>query len=268
MDTINKPNKRRLKFHLATLFTSIILLSPLAAYARDGASLKIEPSYFSGTYGTGKPNSIYYLPVTAAYERDQVKISVTIPYLELRGEALISNGQVVGTGNAAGTSAVSRAGLGDIAIKGKYYLSKQSGLIPGLAPYFVLVVPTGSQKNGLGTGEFSEEPGSVLHWRLCRRLFSFIKLGYRFNGSPNGQKFRNVPVLTAGITGVLAPGHYLTAVFAGHPAIQARFPNAADILIAYDTSFMTNNDLQIFIDKGISGGSANIGAGIGVATHF
>lgn len=246
------------------LCAAIFFVPPATAIARDGISLKIEPSYFSGSYGTGRQNSIYYLPVTAAYERDNVKISVTIPYLSLRGHTLVSNGQVIG----ASTSTISRAGLGDIAIKGKYYLTKQSGFLPGLSPYFVLVVPTGSRNHGLGTGEFNEEPGSVLHWRLGRRFFSFVKLGYRFSGSPAGQKFRNVPILTTGITGVMAPGHYLTVVFAGHPAIQAGFPNAADILVAYDTSFMKNNDLQLFIDKGITGGSANIGAGIGIATHF
>ncbi|OYV44953.1 MAG: hypothetical protein B7Z75_02190 [Acidocella sp. 20-57-95] len=245
-------------------YALIILLLPTVSFARDGISLKVEPSYFSGTYGTGKQNSIYYLPFTAAYERNNVKISITIPYMELRGQTLVSNGQVIGSGS----SAVSHAGLGDVIIKGKYYASQQFGVVPGVSPYFVLVIPTGSRKNGLGTGEFSEEPGSVLHWRLGRRFFSFVKLGYRFSASPAGQKFRNVPIVTAGVTGVISPGHYLTAVFAGHPAIQAKFPNSADILLAYDTSFMKRYDLQFFIDKGLTAGSANIGGGMGVSTHF
>ncbi len=266
VDTYHEAARQNMWFKLRpfVLCAPVVLSLTQVAFARDGISLKIEPSYFSGTYGTGKQNSIYYLPLTAAYERDHVKISITIPYMELRGQALVSNGQVIGSG----TSTVAHAGLGDVVIKSKYYLSQQSGLIPGVSPYLVLVAPTGSRKKGLGTGEFSEEPGSVLHWRLGRRFFSFVKFGYRFIGSPAGQKLRNVPVITAGVTGVIGPGHYLTAVFAWHPAIQARFPNAADILLAYDTSFMKRYDLQFFIDKGISGGSANIGAGLGVATHF
>ncbi len=64
-------------------------------------------------------------------------------------------------------------------------------------------------------------------------------------------------------------GHdYLSVIYSGHQSTEAGFPSASDFLVAWNYEVKPGNGMQLYVDKGLSNGSPNYGAGAGAYTRF
>ena len=241
-----------------------LLLFQAQAASPNGFEVGTGPSYFSGKFGTSHPIHIYYLPVDVQYRDGAASIRVSVPYISVSGQGILSGGTVIGTGGAAGH----RSGLGDIWVTGKYRFQTLDGIIPNIVPYFKLKAPTASRKMGLGTGQPDAEMGSFFQWKVSRWLFPFAQFGYRFVGRTRHIKLRSVPTYSFGSTFVVAPKRYLTFIASGHPAIQPGLKPLEDMLVAYNTSLTAKIGLQFYADKGLTKSSPAFGFGLGTTMHF
>jgi hypothetical protein len=230
----------------------------------QGFEISSEPSYFTGKFGTAQPIHIYYVPVDLQYRDGPASIQVTIPYISVTGEGILSGGTVIGTAHSPSR----RGGLGDIWITGKYRFHTLNGPIPNIVPYIKVKVPTASRSMGLGTGHPDEEFGAFFQWRIGNRFFPFAKFGYRFVGKSKTLALGNAAIYEFGSTFVLAPEQYLTVLATGHPAIQRHFGPIEDLLIAYNRLLTRKLGLQLYADKGLTKSSPAFGLGAGLIMHF
>ena len=169
----------------------------------------VTPAYTSGTYGTDTRTNIFYLPFSVKRLFPDGDITLVIPYVQIEGTGAVRLVDGVGTrtsgsqGNGTGTgqgkkvaetpqdTASSSSGLGDVVLRGRYYLVEETSTVPLIALTARVKIPTASADAGLGTGEFDEGLGAELTKKLSARWRGFLDGGYTIIGDPEGVNFRN-----------------------------------------------------------------------------
>ncbi len=102
-------------------------------------------------------------------------------------------------GDSPLTSATTDSGLGDIILRGRYYLIEESTILPLVALTGRIKFPTADADRGLGTGEFDEGVGVELTKRLADRWLAYLDGGYNFIGDAPDTDFHNQWWYDAGI---------------------------------------------------------------------
>ena len=142
-------------------------------------------NYSSGSYGIDSRTNILYAPVTVRRMFLDGDVSLTIPIVSISGTGAVrlvggtptrtssasaspvgALAGVSGSGKGLGASPLSTpttdSGLGDIILRGRYYLVEESGFVPLVAITGRVKLPTADADRGLGTGEFDEGAGLEL----------------------------------------------------------------------------------------------------------
>jgi hypothetical protein len=169
-----------------------------AASAASGAEeVKDDGSYrmllsagvgrFTGDYGEPEKTTLDVLSLSARWYLKRAEVQVSVPYLRIDGGADVSfiDGQpVAGGGDSAADSQRNESGLGDVVLRGEYYLVR-------------VKLPTGSESKGLGSGATDVETGIGLIQRQGR-INWLADVGYIFVGSAAGVDAKNELRLGAG----------------------------------------------------------------------
>lgn len=152
--------------HWNILLVGVLVMVPLGgngpATAADSSSTNglppdyhwqagVAPTYTSGTYGTDTRTNIFYLPFSVKRLFPDGDITLVIPYVQIEGTGAVRFVDGVGTrtgssqggGNGTGKgkkvtntpqdTASSSSGLGDIVLRGRYYLVEETSTIPLIA---------------------------------------------------------------------------------------------------------------------------------------
>src|SRR2546428_1553281 len=180
-----------------TAISAALLLacvSPAAAEDEPLWSLSSSVNYSVGDYGTGKDTTFVYVPFTLGVKPiDGFTLSLTVPYVYQTGQTVVITGGGVAVRKdkqrQLGTATQNQVtttehGLGDVLLKGQYVLLEEKSVLPEIAPYLKIQVPTADQSQGLGTGEVDETIGIDLSKTLFPRFVSYITLAYTVIGSP------------------------------------------------------------------------------------
>ncbi|MBN2700698.1 MAG: transporter [Methylothermaceae bacterium] len=240
------------------------------AHADPKVTLSNNAAYFRGDYGTGQNIDIYYDATSLELKQNRWKLKLTVPYLWVKNlpvGAQISSGSVVTGGGHTMTHDAS--GLGDIWLEGRYKVYRGSGLKPSVSPYMKVKFATASASSGLGTGRNDYEPGVMLQQVATPRLFPFAKVGYRFVGKPSGSRYRNIFTYKLGATYALSHKSFLTPLFSGQQSLVPENSNPADLILAWNYNVTPKGSgLQLYVDKGLSSGSADFGLGAGFNVVF
>jgi len=276
-----------------------IVASPIAcegAQDKDGAKDTIEnwqigfsPTYSSGDYGTASTTTIAYLPLSIRRLFDAGDITLVIPYISITGSGAVtvlsgvpnrtsgsgsSGGGASGKGKKAGTvpptdpTESTESGLGDIILRGRYYLLDERGPFPTLALTGRIKIPTADEDRGLGTGEFDEGFGVEVTKKLVGNWVGFLDLGYTFIGDPPGLDLRNQWNYDLGL------GYYFTKDLLGSlyyeewRAIVAELPNPRDLLFAVNYKAMSLLRFNASMQLGLSDGAPDYGLTGGISFRF
>ncbi|MEW5790896.1 MAG: hypothetical protein ACOY4L_10590 [Pseudomonadota bacterium] len=249
--------------------TQIVAVFPALAYAQSADSTVTVGSmatYTEGKFGTDQTTRIWYVPTYFQYQTGALRLKATIPYISVESQgAVLSGGTVIGTSGS--TKPVTRSGLGDIWLDGKYTI-RGSGGMPDLVPYAKVKLGTASAADGLGTGKNDYETGLGLEGIIGTRIFPFATLGYRWIGKPEGSSLRDIATYDAGSSFTFGEQHVLTLMFAGRQSAQPGFPAAADAIAAWNYNLKPGSGLQVYVDKGLSDGSPDYSVGIGGQVRF
>ncbi|MGE0642824.1 MAG: transporter [Nitrospira sp.] len=182
----------------------------------------VTPSYSNGNFGTNTTNEFIYVPFSIRrYFRDG-DVSLTIPFVSVtsNGTATLVGGQpiqtlpgrclkkggteidtdkpeclaLLSTGQGvAGQAAqkVTNSGLGDIVLRGRYYLVEERDYVPLIAITGRLKLPTASEGKGLGTGALDHGYGIEMSKLIGEKWLAFLDGGYNFIGNPEGVELQN-----------------------------------------------------------------------------
>lgn len=249
---------------IAGAFTALL---PGAAHAASRITLGSMPAFFSGTYGTGKTIDIFYIPTYIEYRNDRLRLKLTVPYESVTGlpqGASLTGATVSSRGGQTATRSAS--GLGDTWLEGRYTVLKGHDLLPSLTPYAKIKFATASHAAGLGSGRNDYEIGLGLDDRAGDYAFPFAHVGYRFVGKPAGLALRNIATYDVGVSYVLphARSNIVTAMFSGSQSEEKGYAGPADAIVAWNYNVTAaGTGIQLYVDKGLTNGSADYGVGLG-----
>jgi outer membrane putative beta-barrel porin/alpha-amylase len=243
-------------------------------------------THSSGDYGTGSTTTITYIPITIRRLFNSGDISLVIPYLSVTGDCGVT--LLSGTPNSTGGTCPTRttttpsgrgvtrtlqtrtteSGLGDIILRGRYYLLDGTVSVPTVALIAREKFPTADSARGLGTGRFDETLGMELTQRLPSNFVAFADTGYTFIGHVQGVGLRNQWYYDLGL------GYYFTKTLLGSVyyeewrAVVQGFQNPQDLLFALNWTATDALRFNTALQFGLSDGAPAYGITFGASLRF
>jgi hypothetical protein len=128
---------------------------------------------------------------------------VSVPYLEIDGPAdiYIIGGQAVGIPEEIVVGSYrNESGIGDVVVRGDYYLRYGTESTPWVIGVARIKLPTGDEDKGLGTGSTDYELGISLIQRIGRMNW-LADIGYTVVGDPSADyELENVLRIGTGLS--------------------------------------------------------------------
>ena len=271
----------------------ILVVTPSAGRAADDHwQFGSAPSFSSGKYGTDTRTEVVHTPITARRLFDDGDVTLVFPFTCIRGNGgvTIVNGWPVreerirnsgasdrsGSSNtrsrptdSSGTGRGTNCGMGDIVVRGRYYLLDEHEWMPTIAVRAHVKTPTASAERGLGTGRPDEGVGIEVSRTLAGGVLAMVDGGYTVIGKPAGVDFNNNWWYDVGIGQNLAKGAVnLSVFFEEYRTIVPGFANARDILAAVSLTGPSGWRVQVSGQFGLSDGAPDHGVTFGASRRF
>jgi outer membrane putative beta-barrel porin/alpha-amylase len=246
----------------------------------------VAPTYTSGTYGSDTRTNIFYLPFSVKRFFPDGDITLVVPYVSIEGTGAVRLVGGVGTrtskspGSGSGTgkgkkvtdtpqdTASSSSGLGDVILRGRYYLVEETSTMPLIALTARVKMPTADADAGLGTGEFDEGLGVEFTKKLSERWRGFLDGGYTVIGDPEGVTFRNQWWYDIGAGYDVNKNLNLSLYYEEYRALVTTINNSRDLF--FSAFFKPTSALRCtgsFL-VGLSNGAPNYGLTAGLGYRF
>ncbi len=248
-------------------------------------------NYSSGSYGTGSLTNILYAPLTVRRIFRDGDVSLTIPFVSISGTGAVRlvGGMPTRTSSVSGSpvggavggswrgkkpgesplaAATTDSGLGDLILRGRYYLIEESTIMPLVAVTGRVKLPTADADRGLGTGEFDEGAGLELTKSLGDRWLAYLDGGYNIIGDAPGTNFNNQWWYDVGIGYDVTDNLHMSVFYEEYRALVDTVNNARDMLAL--TNYIVNDTVHLTgsLLVGLSNGAPNYGFGGGVRFRF
>src|SRR5262249_8071220 len=142
-----------------------------------GAAFYVE----SGDYGTGSKTTTTYLPFSIRRFFGPGDFELIVPFISVTTEGQVVLVEGVPNGRGRGGPAgnrVTHGGLGDMVLKGRYYLLQEGDYAPSIDAVAKIKFPTASRSEGLGTGEFDEGGSLEFTKTIQERYLALADAGY------------------------------------------------------------------------------------------
>ena len=276
---------------VAGLLTLAIALAPVEAAAQvDRWQIGTASSYSTGRYETDTTTSVVYTPTTARRLFRDGDITLVFPFTCIKGDAGVTvvNGSPVRTDRGTGTTdrterstgdastrvgtesvPVSACGMGDIVVRGRYFVVDERAWLPTIALRAHVKAPTASASRGLGTGRADEGVGIELSRSVTSTVVVMADGGYTFIGKPSGTRYQNTWWYDVGLSQDLASGRVNLSVFyEEYEAILPSAVSARDVLASVMLRGSTGWRIQVSGQFGLSDGAPDQGLMIGASRRF
>ena len=267
----------------------IVLVIPVLASADDEQwQIGSAPSLSSGKYGTDVRTDVLQTPISARRLFNRGDATVVFPFtciwgtgsvtvvngIPVRQERLANATTTTTRGGAATVSpAVTRnCGMGDIIVRGRFYLVDEHGWLPTVAVRGHVKTPTASVEQGLGTGEFDEGAGLEVSRTFLSGTTAMIDGGYTVIGKPAGVVYNNNLWYDIGLAQDVGPGSKpmanLSVFFEEYRAIVPGLENARDVLTVLTLKGASGWRLQLAGEIGLSSGAPDHSFMLGASRRF
>ncbi|MDE8349355.1 MAG: hypothetical protein POG74_07700 [Acidocella sp.] len=246
---------------LAVLMVCLAIQKP--ALAAGYSTLSVMPSFFAGQNQNNSQVRVYDLPLTLTYHAKNWRVSITAPFLAVSGPGVLNAGAIIAIPRAYGT----RAGLGDIWLKGSVSLDRPANLRPEISPYALLVLPTGARSRGLGTGATNIETGAEFLWH-SGHFYPMARFGYRVAHTRHGYRWRDRFLVVAGSSYSFGQAGFVTLEFERRGSGRHHQPPAETLFLAFTRPVNKHLSITVFALHGFTSSSATNGAGIGATVRF
>ena len=264
------------------------LLMLLTLTPRDSSGdqwqIGASPSFSSGKYGTDTPTDVLHAPVTARRLFTNGDVTVVFPYLCISGPGGVTvvdgtpvvnerTGRQTSRGLAPATPATDTpttdCGLGDIVVRGRYYLLDEHGWLPTIALRAHFKAPTASAERRLGTGRPDEGVGVEISRSIAGGFLAMVDGGYTVIGKVADADYSNNWWYDLGVGRNLANGVVNLSVFyEDDRGIVQGVGNARDLLTAVTIKGPNGWRLQVSGLFGLSEGSPDHGVSLGLSRRF
>lgn len=171
------------------------------------------------------------------------------------------------TGRAPGQK-VTTAGLGDIILRGRYYVVEEKDSMPLIAVTGRIKMPTANEKQGLGTGALDYGFGVEISKLLNDKWIVFLDGGYNIIGDPDGLELRNQHWYDVGA------GYYFTrdllasVYFEEYRSLVAGLVNIRDVFFALNYTASAAWRFNASVTLGVSNGAPDQVFSVGTSYRF
>jgi hypothetical protein len=267
----------------------LLLSTPKVGRAQDGRwQFGSVPSFSSGRYGTEARTEVLHTPISARRLFDDGDVTVVFPFMCVWGDegVTVVNGtpvrqqriassttRDVRAGRATTTSgpaiATRSCGLGDVVVRGRYYVLDERGWAPTIAIRGHVKVPTASAERGLGTGRADEGVGVEIGRTIAGGTMAMVDGGYTVIGKRADQAFNNNWWYDVGVGQTLGRDLVnLSVFFEQYRSIVPGLENARDLLAAVTVTGAGGWRVQMSAEFGMSDGAPDHGFALGVSRRF
>lgn len=266
----------------------MLLTLPTAGRAQQGQwQFGSAPTLSSGTYGTDTRTEILHTPITVRRLLSDGDVTFVFPFMCVWGDAGVTvvNGSPVRQQRIANAAPSARAGrtasipgsarrcgMGDLVVRGRYYLIDERGWAPTIAVRGHVKAPTASAERGLGTGRPDEGVGLEVS-RTIRRTTAMIDGGYTLIGKPEGVEYNNAWWYDVGLGQDLTRGRTngginLSVFFEEYRSIVPGLESARDVLATVSLTGAAGWRVQVSGEFGLSDGAPDHGVTFGASRRF
>lgn len=259
--------------------------SPAAAQTKDW-KISESVTYERGDFGTGTETTTVYIPTVLKRYFEKGDISLVVPYIHIEGSGAVitvdgvpqrskkngrgnSNGSGGGSSSTTSVSSVSNGGIGDVLLKGSYYLLEETAQPLNLSLVGKIKFPTASHGRNLGTGKFDEGFGAEASKEILKDWTLFTDAYYTILGTPAGaDTFRNQFAFDVGAGYQIISPLNLSLFFEQKTAIVAG--TSAPRNVNLNAEYQLTHDFRLFGTAlaGLSDGSSDYGLTAGVSLRF
>jgi hypothetical protein len=246
------------------------------------------PSFSSGKYGTDSRTEVLQTPFTARRLFERGDITAVFPFtciwgtgnvtlvngVPVRAERLSNLTTTTRTTATITTSAVTTrtCGMGDIVVRGRFYIVDERGWLPTIAVRGHVKAPTASVERGLGTGEPDEGAGLEVSRTFASRTTAMVDGGYTIIGAPAGVVYYDNWWYDAGIAQDVGSGPRpmvnFSVLFEAYRAIAPGMEDARDVLATVSLRGATGWRLQVTGEFGLSNGAPDHSFMLGASRRF
>lgn len=159
-------------------------------------------------------------------------------------------------------------GVGDLLLKGRYYVVEEREWVPLIAVTGRIKMPTADADRGLGTGKWDEDVGLEVSKLLGDKWITFLDGGFTIIGRPEGLNLRNQWWYDVGA------GYSFTKTLIGsvyyeeYRSIISGLVNIRDVLFAMDYRASDEWRFNTALQLGVSNGAPDYGVTVGVNRRF
>jgi len=257
----------------------------------------LTPSYSSGNFGTGTTSEFVYAPLSIRRLFRDGDVTVVIPFVSVtsNGTATLVGGQPIPTlpgrctkksgteidtskpeclallnSNQGVTSGqkVTNSGLGDIILRGRYYVVEEQDYLPLIAVIAKIKVPTAAASRGLGTGALDHGYGIEMSKLIGEKWITFFDGGYNFIGDPDGRELQNQYWFDVGGGRYLTKNVLLSVYYEEYRALVADRVNIRDVFFAFNYKASAAWRFNGGVLVGLSNGAPDYGVSLGTSYRF
>ncbi len=251
----------------------------------DKWQVSFTPNYSSGDYGQGSTTTVIYLPLSFQRLFRDGDISLVVPYVSVTGDCSVTllsgvpnqtNAQCGALHPQRGRKkptttpnpVVTNGGLGDVVLRGRYYVVDEGDSLPEIAVTARLKIPTADADKGLGTGEFDEGFGFEMTKTLVGNWAGFVDGGYTFIGRPPGIDLRNQWYYDVGLGYNFTKDLTFAVYYEEWRALLDGFQNPQDLLFSLSYTHSPALRMNLSTQIGLSDGAPSYGLTGGVSIRF
>ena len=250
-----------------------------------------SPTYSSGDYGTASTTNITYLPLAIRRLFDNGDITFTMPYICVHGDGAVTvlsgvpnrvsksdsssttsssstgKGKNKQPGNVEPTSSTD-CGIGDLILRGRYYLVDEVGWVPTIAVTGRIKFPTADSDRGLGTGRFDESFGVEVTKKLVGSWLGFVDFGYTLIGDPPDVNLRNQWYYDLGVGYNVTKKLLVSMYYEEYRALIEDLSNPRDLLFALNYKATSSLRFNASFLVGLSDGAPDYMLTGGISWRF
>ncbi len=253
------------------------------------------PSYSSGNFGTNTTSSFLYAPLSFRRLFKDGDITLVIPFVAAMtdGRTTLVGGNPIrvdnsGQGNNNQTTEcsnkgkgkgscltgrdegqkVTTVGLGDIILRGRYYVVEEKDYVPLIALTARMKFPTANASQGLGTGAFDHGYGVEMSKLIGEKWIAFLDGGYNFIGNPDGLVLRNQYWYDVGAGYYITKDLLVSVYFEEYRALVPGLVNPRDFLFAANYKASPAWRFNAGVTVGVSNGAPDYVVSVGTSYRF
>jgi hypothetical protein len=159
-------------------------------------------------------------------------------------------------------------GLGDLVLRGRYYIVEERDWVPLIAVTARVKVPTASADRGLGTGKFDEGIGTEVSKLLGEKWITFVDGGFNIIGKPDGINLRNQWWYDAGAGYYFTKDLLVSAYYEEYRSLVSGLQNIRDIFLAMNYTASPAWRFNGGVTFGLSNGAPDFAITVGTSYRF